>query len=57
MLLVKLSHFWWKKKYLLKFLCIEIRRLNELNVKLIGSEIDIEKKLTSACTGFVELRI
>jgi len=26
-----------------------------LNVKLIGSEIDSEKKLTSACTDFVEL--
>jgi len=28
-----------------------------LNVKLIGSEIDTEKKLSYACTGFVELHI
>jgi len=35
-----------EKKYILKFMCIEIRTLNELNVKLIGSGIDIEKKLT-----------
>jgi len=34
-------------------LCVEIRRLNELNVKLIGNGIDIEKKLTSV----VELHI
>jgi len=52
-----ISYALGKKKYLLKFLCIEIRRLNELIVKLIGSEIDIERKLTFACTGFVELHI
>jgi len=28
-----------------------------LNVKLIGSVINIEKKLTSSCLGFVELHI
>jgi len=50
----KIKLFLVEKKYLLKFLCIKNRKLNKLNVKLIGSGKDIEKNLTSACTGFVE---
>ena len=53
----KIKSFLVEKKNLLKFFCIEIGRLNELNVKLIGSGIDIEKKLTFSCTCFVELHI
>jgi len=51
----KITSYLVKKSYLLKFLCIEVRRLIELNVKLIGSGINIEKKLTSAEFNAYEL--